>query len=69
MGELIIKIPEDIHETFDLRKEPIDKELEKLEATIKKIKQKMAIKKLLELAGVLPKDFKVIEEELHLQGD
>ncbi len=69
MGEIIIKVPEDTKEIFDLTERDFDNELEKIELLLKEIRQKRALELLGKLAGTLPEDFEVSEEELHLQGD
>ena len=69
MGEIIIKVLEDINKTFDLTKDDFSRDLEEIDLILKEIKQKRALKLLNKLAGTLSKDFEVSEEELHLQGD
>jgi hypothetical protein len=65
MGEIIVKVPGDSREVFTT----IDKAIKKL-LEIKKIQeQNLALNFILENAGKLPTDFKVSEEELHMQGD
>ena len=67
MGTIIIKIPGDFNYNVKVNSwQEIKKEIEKIE---KSNRQRQAIKKLLSLAGTLPKDFKVSEDELHLQED
>ena len=67
MGEIIIKVPGDVREVVEITE--IDniiklfKELEKMK------KQDETIDFILKNSGKLPKDFKVSEDELHLQCD
>ena len=67
MGEIIIKVPLNTKKIYDFSEieEVIElfKELEKIK------NQDKAIDYILKNAGKLPEDFKVSEEELHLQGD
>ncbi len=65
MGQIIIKVPGDIKKEINDIQEAIKilKELEKSE------KQKKALEKLISLAGTLPKDFKIDEDDLYMQED
>ncbi len=65
MGEIIVKVPGDSKEVFTT----IDKAIKKL-LEIKKIEeQDLALDFILKNAGKLPTDFKISDEELHMQGD
>jgi len=65
MGEIIIKVPEDVHEVIDLT----EKGMEDLESIVKRIKSKLYLKKNVEkYIGKFDLE-DTNEEELHLQGD
>ncbi len=67
MGEIIIKVPEDVHEVIDLGL-PYNKVKEKLEEINKK-NPKKALKWLIENAGRLKEEDLPTEEEIYMQGD
>jgi len=65
MGEIIVKVPGDVKEVFTVIDEAIKKLIE-----IKKIEeQNQALDFILKNVGKLPKNFKITDEELHMQGD
>ncbi len=65
MGQIVIKVPNDIEEEFVLRNE---KDLEKLIFLLKRLKDfNEALDFILNNRGILPKNFHISEEELHLQ--
>ncbi len=65
MGEIIIKVSGNIKQVFD----NIDEALDKLQEMKNIENQKKALEFFIKNAGTLPEDFKVSEEELHMQGD
>ncbi len=67
MGEIIIKVPEEIHEVIDLDI-PYNKVKEKLEE-IKKKEAKKFLEFLLKNAGRLKEEDLPSEEEIYMQGD
>jgi len=68
MGEIIIKVPEDVHEVIDLGL-PYKKIKEKLKEIEREEKYDKALDFILNNRGILDKHFKITDEELHLQGD
>jgi hypothetical protein len=69
MGEIVIKVPGNNKQIFDLTRGNFVNELEKVDLLLKEIRQKRALELLNKLACTLPEDFKVSEEELHMQDD
>ena len=65
MGEIIVKVPGNVKQVFD----NIDEALNRLQEIKRLEKQKKALEFFIENAGILPQDFEVSEEELHMQGD
>ena len=65
MGTIVIEVPGDFEYKIKVERwEDIAKELDKLNRIAK---QKEGIVRLKKLAGSLPKDFQVSDEELHCQ--
>jgi len=67
MGEVVVKIPEDIHEVIEVDLS-YNKIKEKLEEMVKEERAKIALKILREYKGTV-KIEDVSEEDLHMQGD
>ncbi|SMP06192.1 hypothetical protein SAMN06265339_0350 [Desulfurobacterium pacificum] len=68
MGKLVIKIPGNKEETFDLTSpEKHTENMERLQFLLTELQQKNALKRLKNLQGILSKDFHVTEDELHMQ--
>ena len=67
MGEIIIKIPENVHEVIELDL-PYNKIKEKLEKFKKEEKAKLALEILRNYKGTV-KIENVSEEEIYMQGD
>ncbi len=65
MGEIIIKVPGNVKQVFD----NVDEALNRLQEIKRLEKQKKALEFFIENAGILPQDFEVSEEELHMQDD
>ncbi len=65
MGEIIIKVPGNVKQVFD----SVDEALNRLQEIKRLEKQKKALEFFIENAGILPQDFEVPEEELHMQDD
>ena len=65
MGEIIVKASGNAKEIFTTADETIKKLIE----TKKIEEQNRALDFILKNAGKLPKNFKVSDEELHMQGD
>jgi len=65
VGEIIVKVPGNVKQVFD----NIDEALNRLQEIKRLEKQKKALEFFIENAGILPQDFEVSEEELHMQGD
>ena len=65
MGEITVKIHGKVEETFTT----IEEAIRRLEEVKEIEEQNLALDFILENAGKLPEDFKVSEEELHIQGD
>ncbi len=68
MGEIIIKIPEDVREVIDLGL-PYKEVKDMLEKIIKKKDPKKALRFLIENAGRLQEGDLPTEEEVYMQGD
>ncbi len=68
MGEIIIKVPEDVREVIDLGL-PYKEVKDMLEKIIKKKDPKKALRFLIENAGRLQEGDLPTEEEVYMQGD
>ena len=65
MGKIIVKVPGNGNQVFN----NIDEALNRLQEIKNLENQKKALEFFIKNAGTLPEDFKVPEEELHMQGD